>query len=312
MKTYDIYDIAIEMGIDSDPRGRKTVEKNLQRVNEKYKKLDDKEKNYFDLEKLTNPYSDTRIHFDNNIEVKKVLVGIDIDGAEMLLADKLGDIDLVIAHHPMGKASANFADVMNMQTEILANHGVPINVAEKIMKKRIDEVDRKEAPVNHYATTNMAKLLNIPLMNIHTPCDNLVSDFLKQKIEEKNPEYVEDVLEILNSIPEYQEGKKQGSRPRLFCGSGNNYAGKTIIEMTGGTEGSKDICEKLAQAGIGTTINMHASEKYKEEIDKSYINMVIAGHISSDSIGINLLCDVLETQGITIVPCSGFIRIKRE
>jgi len=33
--------------------------------------------------------------------------------------------------------------------------------------------------------------------------------------------------------------------------------------------------------------------------------------MSSDSIGMNLLLDDLEKQGIEIVPCSGFIRVSR-
>jgi len=38
---------------------------------------------------------------------------------------------------------------------------------------------------------------------------------------------------------------------------------------------------------------------------------VIAGHISSDSLGVNLLLDELEKKGIEIIPCSGLIRISR-
>ncbi len=58
------------------------------------------------------------------------MVGIDIDGEELLLADKLGDIDLVISHHPRGKALAGLDDVMDLQIEMLAHYGVPVNIAE--------------------------------------------------------------------------------------------------------------------------------------------------------------------------------------
>jgi hypothetical protein len=43
------------------------------------------------------------------------------------------------------------------------------------------------------------------------------------------------------------------------------------------------------------------------------IHVVIAGHISSDALGLNLLLDAVEKQGpLTIVECSGFKRIRRQ
>ena len=67
----------------------------------------------------------------------------------------------------------------------------------------------------------------------------------------------------------------------------------------------------MANAGIGTVVGMHVSEEHKKQAEEAHINVVIAGHISSDSLGINLFLDKLEKQGIEIIPCSGFIRILR-
>ena len=86
---------------------------------------------------------------------------------------------------------------------------------------------------------------------------------------------------------------------------------RPAIDFTGGTEGSPKIYEKMAQAGIGTVIGMHISEEHKKEAEAANINIVIAGHISSDSLGVNLFLDELEKQGIEIIPCSGLIRVKR-
>ena len=69
--------------------------------------------------------------------------------------------------------------------------------------------------------------------------------------------------------------------------------------------------EKLSQAGVGTIIGMHMSEDHKKQAEKHHINAIIAGHISSDSLGMNLLLDELEKQGIEIVACSGLMRVSR-
>lgn len=312
MNIQEIYKLAINMGIESDFRSKQQIVKQLKRQKEKYEKLPKDQKEIFDIEKLSNPYSDSRIHFDNGKKnIKKVMAGIDIDTAEIMLAEEL-DIENVIAHHPIGLALAGFDDVMHLQADVLAQYGVPINIAESLMKVRIGEVSRGINPINHYQTVDATKLLNINLLNIHTPADNLVAKFVDSKIKKDKPEYVGDIIKSLLEIPEYKEAAKKGFGPMIFSGSEDNRAGKiALTEITGGTEGSVKLYEKLSQAGVGTVIGMHLSEEGRKEAEKAHINVVIAGHISSDSLGMNLFLDELEKKGIKIVPCSGLIRISR-
>ena len=313
MTINEIYNLAIRMGIESDFRSKDEIEKMLNRLKEKYEKMSKEEKEEFDTERLINPYSDTRILFGSpEKKVKKILIGVDIDGEELLLADKMGDIDLVISHHPRGKALAGLDDVMQLQIDILAQCGVPINIAEKLLKKRIEEVARGIAPVNHNRAVDVAQHLNLPFLSVHTPCDNLVAQFVEQKLKKDKPIFLNEVIKSLKEILEYKEAVIIGAGPKIFVGSPESRCGKIVLtEITGGTEGSSEIYEKLAQAGAGTIIGMHQSEKHREEAEKANINVVIAGHISSDNIGLNLFLDHLEKQGIEIVPCSGLVRISR-
>jgi len=313
MKIKEIFDLAIKLGIEADFRGKDHIEKNLKKRKEKYENLSAEKKEIFDLEALSNPYMDSRIYnITEDRDVKKILAGIDIEGEELFLADKLGDIDLVIAHHPEGKGLAWLSDVMDIQIDILNYYGVPINQAERVTKERISEVARSVNAANHDRAVDMARLLNINFMNSHTPCDNLAANFLKKEIEKNKPEYLEDIIKIIESIPEYKEAIKIGAGPSLFVGSPDNRCGKiALTEITGGTEGSEKMYEKMAQAGIGTIIGMHMSDRNKKEAEANNINVVIAGHISSDSLGMNLFLDELEKQGIEVIPCSGLIRVKR-
>jgi len=313
MKIREIFNLALEMGKNVDFRGREKVEELLEIKRKKYEKLSEREKKFFDLEALENPYLDSRIyHISEDKEIKKVLVGIDITIEELLLAKELKDIDLVIAHHPVGKGLAFLSDVMELQCDVLNYYGVPINVAEKLMRIRIEEVSRGVHPINHQRVVDGARLLGVNFMNIHTPADNLAADFLKRKIEEKKPERIEDLMELLLEIPENFEAAKIGAGPKIFVGSKENRCGKiALTEITGGTEGSPKLYEKLAIAGIGTIVGMHVSEEHRKEAEAAHLNVVIAGHISSDSLGINLFLDELEKRGIEIVPCSGLIRVKR-
>ncbi len=311
MNLEQIYKLAIKLGSEHDLRGKEKVQKYIKRVNDKYNALSEKQRKYFDMEKLHNPYSDTRILYNNGKEVKKVLVGIDIEAQEIIAAKMLG-YDTVIAHHPEGVALADLGDVMHLQAEVLAQEGIPINIAQSMTKERISEVARGLSPINHFRSVDVARLLDINFACFHTVCDNMAASFLNNLIKKKNPETVGEIVDLLETVPEYQEGIKRKAGPKIYVGHEENYAGKiALTEITGGTSNSKDLYEIMAQVGIGTIIGMHMSEEHKREAQRYHVNVIIAGHISSDSLGVNQFLDKLEDKGIKVTPFSGLIRINR-
>jgi putative NIF3 family GTP cyclohydrolase 1 type 2 len=117
---------------------------------------------------------------------------------------------------------------------------------------------------------------------------------------------------ILKRVPEYADGLKKGAGPKILVGDPKKQVGKIFVDMTGGTEGPKKVYARLSQAGVGTIIAMHLSEEHFRCVKDEHINIVIAGHIASDTLGMNLLLDEIEKAGkINVIACSGFTRIKR-
>jgi putative NIF3 family GTP cyclohydrolase 1 type 2 len=317
MQLRKIYETFIATGIDADPRGKKKVLKSLEKQKKTHREMKEEEREFFDKETLTNPYADTRIlHGTGKEDISLALVGIDMDVAEILLADRLSSkgekIDLIISHHPSGRAFANFYEVMHMQADILSKFGVPINIAEGLLEGRIKEVERRLSPANHTRAVDVARLLDIPFMCVHTPADNMVADHLQKKFDRKKPDTLHDVVKIVKEIPEYREAEKNNTGPKILLGSKERSAGKIFVDMTGGTEGAKDIFESLANSGVNTIVGMHLSEEHRKEAEKRHLNVVIAGHISSDNVGMNLILDAVQKKGkIKIIPCSGFRRFSR-
>jgi putative NIF3 family GTP cyclohydrolase 1 type 2 len=316
LKLKQIYELAINLGKQADPRGSKGLKALLSKVRKEHSQLSKTDKDFFDTERLTNPYSDTRILSGKpNQEIKSILAGIDIGTSEILLADRLQQknkkIDLVLSHHPGGKALASLDQVMEMQADIWHQFGVPINVGDMLIDKRAKEVHRAISPTNHNRAVDAAKLLGFAFMCVHTPCDNLVSQFLNREFAKKKPYRVSDVIELLRSIPEYKEAAKNNAGPNLITGNLERRAGQVMVVMTGGTGGPEDSIDKLAQAGVGTIVEMHMRENLREKAEKNGINVVIAGHMASDSIGMNLFLDKLEEQKINVISCAGLIRVKR-
>lgn len=313
MTTKEIYDLSIELGMKADLRGMTKVKKYLKRIEDNYKKLDAEAKKDFDKEKMVNPYADTRLLVDNKKkQIKKVLTGIDFDTGEVLLADRLGGVDLIISHHPAGKALNDLHSVMDMQIEIYAGWGIPINVVDFMARDRQGEVSRRFMPINSTRAVDTARLLGIDMICTHTVCDNLAAEFVQKHLDKKKPEYLSDVLSAIKEIPEYSEAGKINDGPAIVVGHKDNHAGKIVVsEFTGGTNFKKEIYESMVHAGIGTVISMHMGEDHMKEAEKYHINVIIAGHMASDSLGMNLFLDKIEKKGVEVVPCSGLIRVKR-
>jgi putative NIF3 family GTP cyclohydrolase 1 type 2 len=289
MKLAEIYAKVLKYGIERDPRRNKSAIKY---------------------------YSDTALLYGSpDRKIKKILIGIDIDVAELLLADKirsLEGLDLVVSHHPQGRAYAGLYEVMQLQVDLLKKIGVSESVACELIEERKWEVERKILPANHMRTVDAARLLDLPFMCIHTPADNHVADFIMKLLAKHKPKKVAEIVDVLNGIPEYQDAKKALAGPRIILGNPKRSTGKIFVEMTGGTEGNKDVYDKLYKCGIRTLVSMHLSEEHFKKVRDANLNVVIAGHISSDTLGLNLLLDRIEKEErFSITSCSGFRRIRR-
>jgi hypothetical protein len=325
LKLKEFFDRAVAVGRAHDPRGEGGILAYLAKERRTYEAIADDAKGDFDVERLTNPYHDTRVlNGEEDADVYAIMVGIDFEVGELVLADRLRErgarVDLCVAHHPEGYALANLYRVMEMQADVLAKLGVPITVAEGILDPRLHEVKRRVLVRNHTRALDAAKLLGFPFVCLHTVADNCVTKYLQDLFEGEGPETLADVVALLKAQPEYAEAKLHGSGLQILARSIKSEhnvarirAGEVFVDMTGGTGGSKWMFEKLAtNTKVGTFVGMHISEENLEIAKSNHINVVIAGHAPSDSLGLNLLLDgVMADEELEVTACSGYVRVKR-
>ncbi|HUL39198.1 MAG TPA: NGG1p interacting factor NIF3 [Methanomassiliicoccales archaeon] len=316
MKLAEIYRLAVKLGMQADPRSQKELESELEAQKEKFEKLDAKAKQRFDLDLLWNPYHDTRLLFGGEgEEVKTALMGIDIGPGEVLIADRLREkgrkVDAVIGHHPLGKARGIFPEVMHVQENMYHDYGVPINVIEDLMAPRIKEVMRAVHPVNYDQAVDAARLLEVPLMCLHSPCDMLGQRFVQGIMDKRGPRKVCEIIDALMELPEYDLAARCNNHPEVYVGDRNRKAGKVMVKFAGGTAGPKEMYDALSKAGVGTVVCMHIPENHVEEAKRAHMNVVVSSHMASDSVGLNLFADKLESKGVKVAPFSGYLRVKR-
>ncbi|MBC7266914.1 MAG: NGG1p interacting factor NIF3 [Coriobacteriia bacterium] len=316
MKLGEIYRTCIEVGIRNDERGEDGVQRVLDQARAERDKLDDAERPFFDEERLTNPYDDTRICAGSpDDEVRGLIVGIDMEVGEVLVADRLREkgapIDLIFSHHPEGPGYANLHRVMAMQADLWAAQGVPIGAADALIAPRAEEIRRRIMPVNHYRAVDAARVLGFASMSCHTPADNAANRFVQRFLDDESPKTLGDLVKALLSIPEYADAAKKGYGPAIVQGSESQRCGRIVVDMTGGTEGPTDALDRLAQAGVGTLVGMHYSEEHRKRAEELKLALVIAGHVSSDALGMNLVLDEIEPKGVEVFEISGMVRVRR-
>ena len=319
MKIYEAYEMAIKLGMSEDPRPEREIREIFEAARREYDSAGDSEKELFDPERLWNPYEDCRFSCGSeearDMDAETFMWGIDIGTGEVLLADRLREkgrrIDALVGHHPLGSSRVLFPKVMSMQADMYHSAGVPINVAEGIMGPRTDEALRNMMGVNHNQAVDAARLLGIPLFNIHSAADNMVQAYLTRLFESREPRTLGDIVDVLMGEPEYRIAARSNARPKIMVGRKDSRCGRILCKMTGGTSGPKSMYEALSRAGIGTVVGMHFPDSHYDAAREANVNLVVSGHMPSDSLGINLICDRWADHGISVIPCSGFIRCER-
>ncbi|MHB8170583.1 MAG: hypothetical protein ACYDG6_03455 [Thermincolia bacterium] len=241
--------------------------------------------------------------------IKKVVFGVDMEAAEILIAKQIG-ADAVITHHPKGgEPMVNLYKVMENQIDRMVEAGVPINKAQKAIKERMEQVDIGLHVSNYDRAVSAARVLEMPFLVIHSPADKLaerkVQAHLDQALAGNDKATLKDVLEALEQLPEY---KKTVTKPVIRVGSEKSFAGKVFVTMAGGTSGGIKVAKAYFEAGVGTLVVMHMPPDTIKVVKEQGIgNVVVAGHMASDSVGINEVIRALEAKGLEVVRMSGVI-----
>jgi len=240
-------------------------------------------------------------------DIKKVLMGVDMDTAELMLAQQLG-YDCVVSHHPKN-TNADMLDVLHDHYKKLEELGVPKNRSQKLLEERKNELSYGQHVSNSRRSESAAKLLKMPYISLHTPADvigeAIVQKFLDKKFKTKSDIKVQDVVEALEEIGEY---KNSARKPVIRVGSKESYAGKVYVLMSGLTGPGPKILKEYFEAGVGTLVMMHIPEKDAKELKEQNIgNVIIAGHMSSDSLGLNKIAKEWAKKGVETTMMSGIV-----
>lgn len=242
--------------------------------------------------------ADSAVHIKGK-NISKVLIGIDIGTAELMLAKQL-ECDAVIAHHPIGTAAVNFYKVFDRHIDYMVEHGIPKKIARVAVEKLKERIETRNHAEIYSEVIGAAKALNMPLVNIHQPCDEYMRQVILRAIKAGKTEYVFDIVKSISKIPEFRHA---ATKVRVRFGNQNNKAGHWSLVVAAGTNGGFNIAKAYFQYGVSTVIYLHIDygELVKMREEKLEGNLVVMGHLGGDSIGLNGLAERLENLGVETV-----------
>ena len=93
-------------------------------------------------------------------------------------------------------------------------------------------------------------------------------------------------------------------------GSPSSALGRWTVAIAGGTNGGFPVFSEYFRAGVDTIFAMHIDEGELQRLRAAAQpdeTLVVTGHMTSDSIGINAVIAGLEERGIEVVRTSGVV-----
>lgn len=246
----------------------------------------------------TNIPADSAIHVSGT-NIKKVFVSIDVNPSDITLAKSLG-CDCVLTHHPIGKSLINFHKVFHRHVEYMVSKGIEQQYANTLVKNLMEKVKVKTNSYIYNDIVSTARLLEMPLLNIHQPLDEYMRQVILKTLKDAKLDNVSDLIKAVEQIPEF---KYSQTRISVYNGKPTNRLGDWMLVIAAGSNGGYEIAKTYFEKGISTVIYLHIdyNELIKLRKDNKNWNLVVLGHLAGDSIGMNALCKELEKLNISVI-----------
>ena len=241
--------------------------------------------------------------------VTKAIIGIDLEPHYFYLND-FSNTDLIITHHPIGKAQYNYYKIFSLYKYIFKSLDLEKN--DKLIELGIQRLRSYSNSINSFMCDYLWKHKNRSVMCIHSIADICANNYLNEIVVKFFNSSLKQMIECLSDIPAIKVYKYDNLFPYIALGRENDVCGKIFIDMLNGVVEVPEYLEFLSVAGINTIITMHITEEYLKQAKKSNINLINIGHVTADNLGMNLILNkILKGTKIEVVFCGGFRRVSK-
>ena len=254
--------------------------------------------------------------------IKKIMFTMDVNVGLLHVARQMG-FDAVVGHHPCG-VELHQGEVYRRHIDLLVKSGVARETAVGAVGAVIDRFVRasenkrfrmlySESPNKTVLEVDAAKILDLPLMNIHNLFDEMGRRILQEKLDAaaaRDPEWtLADVLRLIEDLPEARYAlDAYNIAPKLFMGEPERSPGRVVFAHGALSAPGADIVKCYWDNGIQTVVALHGEFETLERLKgMGGGNLVLTGHFLGDSLGMTPFIAALRRRGVAVTCVGGII-----
>jgi hypothetical protein len=251
---------------------------------------------------------DSAVYYDGT-RISHILVGIDIGSAELFMARQLG-YHAVIAHRPPGYPGPVW-EVYKRHAAQMEEAGVPADRARSAIAGRMELLQAGALLENYDRIPSVARLLEIPFLNLLSPLETVGRRRLRSKVDEAceadTAITIAQLRDSLLSLPEFAEARP---RPRLALGGWSLPAGTVAISYGAYLPPDASIARAYLENGVDTLICAGFAGDDARQLQESGSitgTILTLGSLATASLGLNPYITRLRAEGVEVTTFSGIL-----
>ena len=191
----------------------------------------------------------------------------------------------------------------------MTSAGVPESEARGAVDEMIFRARVFNSMSNYDRAPSIARLLDIPYLNIHTPLDEIGRRRMAEVASEADPkDSVGSLIELY--YERFAEFRNAATEIEVRVGAPDRPVGRVAVSHGAGTNGGYSVAKAYFDHGIDTLIYIHCRPDESRRLEEEYgdrKNLIVTGHIASDSVGINPYVERLREEGLDVTTFSGIL-----
>jgi putative NIF3 family GTP cyclohydrolase 1 type 2 len=265
-----------------------------------------------DMAGLSEVPGDSAVHHAGRV-IRRLLVGIDLRAPELALAKSLG-YGAVLTHHPVGVATLGFHTVLQRHVDQMMAAGVPETAAHAAIDETATARRVLDSMANYDHDPSIARLLDMPYLNIHTPLDEIGRRRMADAAATVPAESTVSDL-VRRFVETFEEFRAAATHVEVLVGRETHRLGRVVVSHAAGTNGGYSVGKAYFEHGVDTLVYIHCRPDDARRLDAEFGEtkaLVVTGHIASDSVGITPYVDRLRREGVDVTTASGVLPGRQE
>jgi putative NIF3 family GTP cyclohydrolase 1 type 2 len=241
--------------------------------------------------------------------VSRLMVSVGATTGDLVLARSLG-CDAYLLHHPVAPHAAAAGDLaLARLVELIVAHGVPRSAAEHAVAAHRRRLRLADASPERELLASAAERLDLTLLNVQLPADELAALAVAGALEPIGPESsLGQLAAALRTIPELARAdplivpdrpEEEVGRVAVMIGAGVAVDAAVAVALF---EESAHRAHEPVRTIVDTSFGPGDAKRLEARAESGATgSVVLTGGLPTDAIGMGLIAGALEARGLDVL-----------